>query len=81
MSLIKKFSWGTIVKEHIFGEYIIVEYINDERKTCYKPYINNNASVMSYHSFDEALVGCLTRKYEGSNNQYADHYICKMLGI
>lgn len=80
-----EFNWGRVVDVHVVGEYQIVEYIDrnerdrtDKGETSFHGYIDWLDEHNSFFSLDEALVGLIARKYEGSNS-HAGEYFFRML--
>lgn len=76
----KKFVWGNVTKQHTIGEWLIVEYQdkNNNSETMFHPYYQGKDTGCSYATLDEALIGAISRKYDGLNTR-ADRYF--LLGI
>ena len=76
----KEFPWGTIINTHIIGEYQVIEYIDEENRTFFHPYINYKDISHAYDTLEQALIGVIAYKYEGANS-HAAGYFCKMIGM
>ena len=81
------FTWGELIKIHTIGEYDIIEYFDkdEDGKTTitiqFHLYVFNEDTCRSYDSLDEALLGAIAYKYEGSNCHHLVEYIKRMLCI
>ena len=73
------FVWGEVVQIHIIGEYQIIEYIKEDGKSGFHPYINFNDISHSYNTLDESLIGVISYKYDGCNSQ-ASLFFNRMIG-
>jgi hypothetical protein len=76
----RNFVWGDVRKVHDIAEYSIIEYIDNsdidiytdtsDSESMFHVYINGDDTNISYESLDEALLGCLERKYLGLNSNF-----------
>ena len=80
------FTWGKVIEIHEIGEYSIIEYYsrdlngsgppyNYESIPSFHGYINGKSTSRSYGSLDEALVGVIGYKHDGSNSQAAMYFM------
>ena len=61
----KKFVWGKVLEVHEAGEYTIVEFIDEHgNEKSFYGYANEMPSGNSWGSFDEALIGLISLKYD-----------------
>jgi hypothetical protein len=87
----KEFSWGEVLEVHSIAEYIIFKYkekksnhISDEAyekedHISYHSYTNFKDDSMGYATLDQAIIGVISSKYDGSDRAFG--YICRMLDM
>lgn len=81
------FPWGRVVAVHGIGEYEIIEYLDRERDGCSilksigtEHVFHLNGCGCSYARLDEAIVGAIAQKYDGSTS-HAGRLFCKAIGM
>jgi hypothetical protein len=77
------YTWGKVVKVHEVGEYNIVEYKDlDNGATKFHGYIKRDGETQdtnqAFQTLDEALINCITVKYQGWNSQ-AGYYFFRSI--
>lgn len=89
--LSKKYAWGILVQVHEIGNYLIVEYQNEERDergqyiagtydgtNNFHPYVNGHDTNHSFGSLDDALIHAVSCN-KGHNR--ASEFIINMLSV
>lgn len=87
--LSKKYTWGELVNIHEIGNYLIVEYKNEERgqhgqiisgtydgTNSFHPYINGRDTNCSFSSLDMALIHAVSCN---AGHSRASEFIINML--
>jgi hypothetical protein len=88
----RQFTWGPVTAIHTVGNIQVVEYLDDRSNfgreaewvghgdTKFHPYIDGRDTSMSYGNLDSALVGAITIKRRGLNDQSARMFDLMTLG-
>jgi hypothetical protein len=85
------FSWGRVVQVHHISNYAVIECypwktkgsivevgIPDLSKKEYHSYVDKKPTNTCYETLDQAIVGCIAYKVEGSNHKM-DYYFSLMV--
>lgn len=82
-----EFPWGAVTWDHVFGPYVIREYVQKEihnssnnGRTLFYAYHDGKSMHESWHSLEQAIIGAIAKVHDGLNSQAA-HYFFRMIDI
>jgi hypothetical protein len=78
--IIRKFDWGQVLKTHILGDLLILEFTHKDGETMFHLYDNYRDSCHYYTSLYRAAIGGIAKSFEGSNGK-ADLYFARSIGM